>query len=302
MMGRSKLQVKITAALLLVICAGVAPAQTKSPSVAPAELVRKTVQNEVKAATDDSVRYMFRSRKETPRGTQTKLYVQTRDAMVGLLIALNDKPLTPEQRQAEESRVERLLKNPAELQHKRKQEKDDEERTTRIMKALPDAFLYQYDGTETGKQGVGAPGDELVRLKFRSNPNYDPPSRVEQVLAGMQGVLLIDANRNRMAKIDGTLFRDIGFGWGILGHLDKGGHFLVQQQEISDDDWAISSMKLDITGKVLLVKSLVFSMTEVFSDFKPVPKDTSFAQAIELLEKEEGVFAENFSAGTMTQR
>ena len=186
MMGCSKLQAKITAALLLVICAGVALAQTQSPSVAPAELVRKTVQNEVKAATDDSARYMFRSRKETPRGTQTKLYVQTRDAMVGLLIALNDKPLTPEQRQAEESRVERLLKNPAELQHKRKQEKDDEERTTRIMKALPDAFLYEYDGTETGKQGVGAPGDELVRLRFRSNPNYDPPSRVEQVLAGMQ--------------------------------------------------------------------------------------------------------------------
>ncbi len=113
---------------------------------------------------------------------------------------------------------------------------------------------------------------------------------------------MLDTRRHRLASIDGTLFKEVSFGWGILGHLDKGGHFLVQQQEISDDYWAISSMKLDITGKVLLVKSLVFSMTEVFSDFKPVPKDTSFAQAIELLEKEEGVFAENFSAGTMTQR
>jgi len=297
MTGRSKLQVKITAALLLVICAGVAPAQTKSPSVAPAELVRKTVQNEVKAATDDSVRYMFRSRKETPRGTQTKLYVQTRDAMVGLLIALNDKPLTPEQRQAEESRVERLLKNPAELQHKRKQEKDDEERTTRIMKALPDAFLYQYDGTETGKQRVGAPGDELVRLKFRSNPNYDPPSRVEQVLAGMQGVLLIDAKRNRMAKIDGTLFRDIGFGWGILGHLDKGGHFLVEQTSVPENGWEISRMNLNFTGKIMMFKRLTIRSDEVYSDFRPVPRNLTFAQGFALLKKQEALLAENHVSG-----
>jgi hypothetical protein len=296
MMGRSKLQAK-TAALFLVICAGAALAQTQSPSVAPAELVRKTVQNEVKAATDDSVRYMFRSRKETPRGTQTKLYVQTRDAMVGLLIALNDKPLTPEQRQAEESRVERLLKNPAELQHKRKQEKDDEERTTRIMKALPDAFLYQYDGTETGKQGVGAPGDELVRLKFRSNPNYDPPSRVEQVLAGMQGVLLIDAKRNRMAKIDGTLFRDIGFGWGILGHLDKGGHFLVEQTSVPENGWEISRMNLNFTGKIMMFKRLTIRSDEVYSDFRPVPRNLTFAQGFALLKKQEALLAENHVSG-----
>ena len=297
MMGCSKLQAKITAALLLVICAGVALAQTQSPSLAPAELVRKTVQNEVKAATDDSVRYMFRSRKETPRGTQTKLYVQTRDAMVGLLIALNDKPLTPEQRQAEESRVERLLKNPAELQHKRKQEKDDEERTTRIMKALPDAFLYQYDGTETGKQGVGAPGDELVRLRFRSNPNYNPPSRVEQVLAGMQGVLLIDAKRNRVAKIEGTLFRDIGFGWGILGHLDKGGHFLVEQTSVPGNGWEISHMNLNFTGKIMMFKRLTIRSDEVYSDFRPVPRNLTFAQGFALLKKQEGLLAENHVSG-----
>ena len=296
MMGRSKLLAK-TAALFLVICAGVVSAQTQSPPVAPAELVRKTVQNEVKAATDDSVRYMFRSRKETPRGTQTKLYVQTRDAMVGLLIALNDKPLTPEQRQAEESRVERLLKNPAELQHKRKQEKDDEERTTRIMKALPDAFLYEYDGTETGKQGVGAPGDELVRLKFRSNPNYDPPSRVEQVLAGMQGVLLIDATRNRVAKIDGALFRDIGFGWGILGHLDKGGHFLVEQTSVPENGWEISHMNLNFTGKIMMFKRLTIKSDEVYGDFRPVPRNLTFAQGFALLKKQEALLAENHVSG-----
>jgi hypothetical protein len=139
-------------------------------------------------------------------------------------------------------------------------------------------------------------------LNFRPNPKYEPPSRVEQVLTGMEGIVLLDTRCHRLASIDGHLFKEVSFGWGILGHLDKGGHFLVQQQEITDNYWSVSAMKLDITGNVLLVKSLVFSMTEVFSDFKPVPKDITFAEAVEMLEKEETVFAENFSARTMTPR
>ena len=114
-------------------------------------------------------------------------------------------------------------------------------------------------------------GDPLVKLKFRPNPRYQPPSRVEQVLTAMQGFVLVDVARYRLASIDGTLFRDVNFGWGILGHLDRGGHFLVQQQEIGDNRWEISHMALDFTGKILLVKNLAIGSTEVFSDFKKVP-------------------------------
>src|SRR6478672_5681096 len=158
----------------------------QQPTDSPVELVRKTVENEIKPA-NDRVKFMFIERKESPRGSQTKLLVETREAMAGMVIAINDRPLNPEQRQAEIARIERFVKNPDELKKKIRDEKDDAERTARIMKALPDAFLYQSDGTEVGKEGLGKPGDELVRLKFRPNPRYTPPSRVELVLTGMEG-------------------------------------------------------------------------------------------------------------------
>jgi hypothetical protein len=124
-------------------------------------------------------------------------------------------------------------------------------------------------------------------LKFRPNPRYEPPSRVEEVLTGMQGYVLVDAVRYRLASIDGTLFKEVSFGWGILGHLDRGGRFIVQQQEVDDNFWEISSMTLSFTGKILLFKNLAISSTEVFSGFKQVPSDLTFAQALELLKKEE---------------
>jgi hypothetical protein len=270
-------------------------------AAAPVELVRQTVQNEVKPD-NDRVKFMFLERKETPRGSQTKLLVETRDAMAGMVIAINDRPLNPEQRQAEIARVERFIKNPEELKKKIRDEKEDADRTTRIMKALPDAFLYQPDGTEVGKEGLGKPGDELVRLKFRPNPHYNPPSRVELVLTGMEGTLLIDANQHRLARIDGKLVKEVGFGWGILGHLNPGGHFLVDQSDVGNNRWEVTHMDLAFTGKVLFFKSLNIKSNEVYSDFRPVPANLTFAQGVELLKKEEAVVAQNLSHHTSQQQ
>jgi hypothetical protein len=263
----------------------------------PAELVRKAVQNEIKAANDDTAHFLFRGTKITSKGSTTRLYVETKEATAGLVVAYNGKPLTPEQRHAEEERVERFINHPEELKKKREQERANAEHTLRIMRALPDAFLFEYAGEEQGSEGIGRAGQPLAKLKFRPNPRYQPPSHVEEVLIGMQGYVLVDTNRYRLASIDGTLFKEVAFGWGILGHLDPGSRFVVQQQEVGDDLWEISNMTLSFTGKILLFKNLSIVSTEVFSGFKQVPADLTFAQALELLKKEESsVAADNSSA------
>jgi hypothetical protein len=265
----------------------------QTPTIPPGDLVRATIQNEVNASTTPTTHHMFVSMKETARGSQTKLYCETKDAMAGMALAYDGKPLTAQQRQAEEARLEQLMNSPEELAKKRQREKEDTERVTKIVRAMPDAFLYEYAGTEPGKPGVGKEGDELIRLNFRPNPRYVPPSRVEQVLSGMEGVLLIDANRRRIARIDGTLFKDVSFGWGILGHLDKGGHFLVEQGDVGDGTWDMRRMGLAFTGKILLFKRLDIRSTETYSDFRSVPTGLTFAQGVELLKKQEATLAEN---------
>ena len=60
---------------------------------------------------------MFRGVKTTPKGSTTRIYVETKDATAGMVIANDGKPLTPEQRQAEQApRLERFVNNPDELQ------------------------------------------------------------------------------------------------------------------------------------------------------------------------------------------
>ena len=260
-------------------------AENDAAAVPPAQLVRRAVQNEMDANSGPGVHFMFTDRKKTAHLSQTRLIVETREATAGMTVAQDDRPLTPQELKAEEARLENYVRNPEELNKKRKQEKEDAERTQRILRALPDAFLYEPDGTERGSDAVGRAGDELVRLKFRPDPSYVPPTRVEQVLTGMSGHLLIDAEEDRVAEIDGTLQKEVGFGWGILGHLDRGGRFLVQQADVSDHHWEVTRMELTFTGKILFFKKLNIRSSDWFSDFHEVSSDLTFAQGVELLKK-----------------
>lgn len=276
------------------IASSLSQAQQAQPiELSPSDLVRETVAREVAAANQPSHPHMFRSRRQTPKGSQTRLYVETKDAMAGMLIAANDQPLSPRQQQAEIDHLNWLAGNPDQLRKKHAREKEDAERTLQIVKALPDAFRYRYAGTETSRPDLGKPGDELLKLDFVPNPAYSPPSRVEQVLEGMKGYLLIDATAHRIAMIDGTLFRDVSFGWGIIGHLDKGGHFRVQQADIGDETWEITVMSLRMTGKILLVKSISMISDETLTGFHLVPADLTFTKGVDLLKGEKDKLAHN---------
>ena len=295
MMARTLLSVSIIF-LLVGIGATSQSARAQAISIAqpsPVELVRTTVANEVAAANDNSIKHLFLAYKKTAQGTQTRIYVETREAMAGMTIAYNDRPLTPQQLQSEEGRLAGLANHPDQLERKNKQEKEEAEHTLRIVKALPDAFLFDPDGEEDGTPSLGREGVRLVRLKFRPNPAYHPPSHVEEALVGMRGVILIDPAVHRIARIDGTLFKEVTFGWGILGHLDKGGHFLVEQRGLDDGSWDISHMSLRFTGKVLLFKSISINSDEGFSNFRRVPADTTFAQGVQMLEAEQARLAQS---------
>jgi len=244
------------------------------------DLVRAVVQNELKQAEDTLKLYAFKQRTEKPRGTQIKQMVETPDGILGRVITVNDKPLSPEERRKDDARINRLL-DPNEMRKKAKEQKEDERRTREMVRALPDAFVYEYNGTQPGPNG-----SEVVRLRFRPNPKFDPPTRETLVFQGMEGEMWIDPKIRRMAKIDGTMIKDVTIGWGILGRLDRGGRFIVEQGEVVPGRWETTKLSLDFNGKALLFKTIRIKSTDTFSDFRLVPP-MNVAQALDFLRKSE---------------
>lgn len=259
------------------------------PSIPPRELVRRTVENELKSGNDQHIRYMYKDWRETSDGSRTKLMVETNAGTVAYLIAINDKPLTPAQRADEDKRLQGLLSNPEEQSRKKKEQQQDSDRVTRMFRQLPNAFIYQYDGTVPGNNG-----HEWVKLRFTPDPDYDPPTRETSVFKAMDGIMIIDPVAERLVKIQATLFKQVSFGWGILGHLDKGGHFFVEQSEVGPNRWEPTYMNIQFTGKALLFKTINLRQVEKTSDYVQVPANLTLAQGIDMLKKRvEGSMAAN---------
>ena len=252
----------------------------------PNELVRRAISNELQP-NNDKTHYTYRLTKVKPEHVEVREMIETDQGTIGRLLLLNGKPLPPDQREKEDKRLQRLVDDPSALQAKQKSQREDDQRTRRMVAALPDAFIYQY----AGKQEA-APWGQLVLLTFKPNPDFDPPSRETLVYRGMEGTMAIAVPSYRLAKIEAKLFRDVTFGWGILGHLDSGGRFVVEQKPVNGEHWEPSHMVLNFTGKALVFKTIKIEEDEITTDYRPVPP-MSAAHAVDLLKKREGEVAQN---------
>ncbi len=249
--------------LLLLLVPISVPAQDN-----PRELVVKMVQNELSSQKEPRY-WMYLDSKEKPGRTEVDRVIQTPECWVSWPVSVNGiRPTEKEVSNAREH-MESLVNNPR-LRRKNRGEIDaDSRKSAELLKMLPDVFLFTGDG----RQG------NSVRLKFRPNPKYRPPSNESKVFHHMEGILLIDAKQIRLAKLSGTLVSDVEFGFGILGKLQKGGTFEVVQSEVAPNDWEVSLLDVQITGRALFFHTIGEQQHEVKSQFEPVRPDLGVAQA-----------------------
>ena len=245
----------------------------------PVALVRAASWNELHAS-NAGTPFRFVIRKQDENGSTTKRVIETKDGDVALLIAVNDKPLTPERAAQEKQRLDNLLAHPDLQARRHKKEMEDSGRENGMVRLLPDAFLYTYRGMVNTENGPA------YRLSFQPNPNFIPPNREAEVYHGMAGELWINEAQKRMAKLDAHLISDVNFGWGIVGRLFKGGTILVDQRDVGEHHWEGTHLKLNLTGKILMMKSLTIQSTEDSTDFARVSNTMTYQDAIRMLESE----------------
>jgi hypothetical protein len=247
-------------------------------SLDPAALVRRAIQHRLDAEKDHRpLQYLLR-RVDEHRDT-TKLIIETRDGDVARLVAINGKPLSSDVEHYELARLDNLAQHPELQEHTRKTEQKDEERTTHLLSLLPDAYLYKLEGI------VPCSAGQCYRLTFTPNPNFVPPDMESQILRGTAGEVWIDQAQERLNSLNAHFISNVDFGFGIIGKLNKGSTVYLEQNDVGSHDWELTGLKLHVTGKALVVKSLSFQITENASHFSPVAPNLGYRDAIQLLKK-----------------
>ena len=249
--------------------------------------VRETIAHQLKAEALDHTHWRYRIHREDDKGSQDRDVIDTKEGQLARVLSINGKPLTPEERTADEARMKRLVEDPAERAKRTKRAKDDDDKGTQMLKAIPDAFVFKYEGEENGQ----------VILSFFPNPHYTAPTRELQVFRSMSGKMWIYRAEGRLARMDGSLFEDVTFGWGLLGRLNKGGTFSVKQSRVGDDHWVYVSLDVKMIGHAVIFKSINVRQVERISDFHRISDSMTISEAYQLLEKGDAtVSAENKAA------
>jgi hypothetical protein len=239
-------------------------------------LVERAVAAEMRTAQDANHPMRYRLRKSSPRLTTVKEIFETRDGAVARLLSIGDRPLSAADEEKEQERLDGLLSDPGRQRHRKQNEDADTGRALKVLRALPEAFLYQFAGTGWG------PAGKVEKFTFNPNPRFSPPDLETQVLTAMAGEIWIDASQMRMTHLEGHLQRDIDFGWGILGRLNKGGWIVIEQADVGGHQWRIVRFQMGMSGRVLF-KNKSFDTVEEQTQFEPLPAGLGYRQAIQMM-------------------
>lgn len=250
--------------------------QAAAADTQDAFLVMRALAAELQNAQDAQHPMRYLLRKSSPRLSSTKEIIETKDGAVARLLAINGKPLSAADEQKEQARLSGLLSNPSRQRHRKQSEDEDTARALKVLRALPEAFLYQYAGT-----GAGATG-KVEKFTFRPNPDFNPPDLESQVLTAMTGEIWIDSAQKRVTRLEGHLEQDVDFGWGILGRLNKGGWIVIEQANVGEHQWRIVRFQMAMSGRVLF-KARTFDTVQEETRFAPLPVGLSYAEAIQML-------------------
>jgi hypothetical protein len=262
---------RLTIALLLVFCIA-APARDQSPPRPAAELINEVVRNEL---TDRVLqrKWMYLVDKREGTQTVTEEQVETKDGPFYRLLAIDGTPLNPDQRQHDNARMDRLLHDPSQQLKSKRGHDEDEQKLEKLMGMMPEAFLYDYDGIE----------GNLVRLKFRPNTNYNPPTYEARVAHSLAGTILIDAQQKRLANLSGQLTSRVEFGFGLFGHIDNGGAIEIGRIQVGPSQWKTALINIQLSGRLVFFKTIDKQEYETRSDFRAVSSDLSLLEARQLL-------------------
>ena len=253
-------------AVACLMCACASPGQDNGA-------VMRMANNELNAK-GQSVRFSYLSEERSGR-TGGHLWrekvVEVDDGPMRRLLAVDGKPLTPDEARAEAGRIDDLVQHPDVFRKANLEHQDDEAHATHLLQLLPKAFLL----TPAGEQ------DGCTRFSFRPNPAFKPSSYEERVVTAMGGTVSLLQPADRLCSLTATLLAPVEFGFGFLGRIEPGGSFSLLRAPVAEGVWKSIHIKVHVQGRILLMKSLTREQDSVRSDIHIIPH-LSLQQAAQL--------------------
>lgn len=117
---------------------------------------------------------------------------------------------------------------------------------TELVDAMLTAFKRKWVGREASN------GRDCDVIQLEPDPNFHPRSILEEALTHAGAKIWVDHSANQLVRAEARITSDIYVGGGVLGKLNKGGTFVIEQAEVSPGVWLPTRYQFDFSGREFL--------------------------------------------------
>jgi len=270
---------------LSAILASPSPAQQASSNKAWFAVPAKSWATDAAAKEIDIINHdgsyiRYRQREIGDRGDELRDVIESKDGAVARLIMRDNRPLTPEEDQAERDRLNGLIEHPSEYARHVKNDLSSKKLAIEMINLMPGAMIYTYASDQTPTAESSAP---QVVIDYSPDPKFNPPNATSVALTGLRGRVWIDANSHMILHMTGEIFRPVNFGWGMIAHIYPGGELDLEQAAVAGSRWNMTHFHENVTARALMVKTIAVKKEFHSIDFQAMPGPMSYQDAIRLL-------------------
>lgn len=199
--------------------------------------------------------------------------VETSQGNIQRLLFIDGRTATGPEKDRSDAILHSLLTSQAARDKQMATHQSDLQDELRCLERIPRMYVF----TEV-KQS-----ESLHRIHFVPNPAYKPANYKERVLHVLSGDVVIDAQRDRFIELSATVSESLTFGLGLIGYLNRGGSLYIRREEVAGGLIKTQESKVDLDGKIALIKDIGKHQSEILDDYSEVPGECDILCGLRLL-------------------
>jgi hypothetical protein len=210
----------------------------------------------------------------------TRDVIESLQGNVARMIERNGRPITAAEDAAERERLQAVLASPDEFLRRRKRYNASRDDSIELIRLMPTAMIYSYAPGQPQPQGATS---RQIVVDFHPDPKFHPPTMLSELLTGLAGRFWIDAETQRLTRVEAKVLTPVNFGLGVVGRIFPGGTIEFEQTNAGGNHWVYSHLEEHLTVRELMVKTVVMNSEMNAWNFRILPNAVSYQDAIRML-------------------
>jgi len=184
---------------------------------------------------------------------------------VNRVVARNGKPLTPDEQQKENDRLDKDVARAKERRAKAASKGTETDENGQAELSL--ARILEL-GTFTHERRVEFEGRPTIVLDYEGDPSAKTHNAFEGVFRDLSGTVWIDEADRVLVRGEGRLVRDFKLGGGLVADVRKDTRFDFQSHRLDDGVWLFHEVHGDGSARVFLLANFHGRMHMEASDYR----------------------------------